>query len=240
MHLFCTAAIPVTWLSTCPENMLPYSLSYLSYICLHWKEVTWNWSCLFCRSQLPVHFGRINITARDVRLCVCSRCCPTLCFNVVFPINCILYVCVLPLPSFPLSGAVCSTLAVCRLFVMLCHCSNQSVLSCWVFLFLSVSSSFLFPLVVPHFWLWFTSFLRGLLFKAVSLFVETYVQFAVFSLWLLLLSLRVFDSRLWWSAVSLMHHSLTPTQGQKISPYRKSELSSCTLGGFFGHLSLFC
>lgn len=109
----------------------------------------------------------------NARLCVRSLCCPTLCFDVVFPINCVLYVCMLPLLSFPLSGAVCSNVVVCRRFVMLCHWSNWSVFARWVFLLFVFFSCFcsllLFSLNSDC---EFTSFLRSLLFKAVFLFVE--------------------------------------------------------------------
>lgn len=111
--------------------------SYLALIVCTGMKWPWNQRCLFCRSQLPVHFSRVNIAARDVRLCVCSLSRPTRHFHVAFPINCVLYVC---MPPF-LSGAVYGIPAVCGFFVMLCHRCNWPVFMCFLHLLELISDA---------------------------------------------------------------------------------------------------
>lgn len=93
-------------------------------------------------------------------LYVRSLFCPTLCFDVVFPINSILYVCMLFFHCLVLLAVFLWLLMVCD--VMLCHWSNCS---CTLIVFFF---SF-FPLRS-----WFFRFLilRSLLVIAVFLFVE--------------------------------------------------------------------
>lgn len=168
--------------------------------------------------------------------------CPTLCFDVAFPIKCFLYVCVVPLLSFPLSGAVCSILVVCWRFVMLCHWSNWSVFACWLFFshcfFLFVCSLFLFLLLSDC---EFTSFLCNLLFKAVYLFAEDSLC-AVCPL--LIVASLVVSMSIWLVAemvcfvidASLLYTHTRPEN----FPIQEVRALQLHIGRLVGHLSLFC
>lgn len=118
-----------------------------------------NWGCLLCRSQLPVlnllYSSRVDITACDVRLCVRSLCCPTCYFDVVSPINCILYVCIAPFAVVVSTVWCCVQQYACGVS-MVCHALSLVWLVCSciliVFFFLFDSSlSLLFVLVLSFF-----------------------------------------------------------------------------------------
>lgn len=164
VHLFSALAIPVTWFSICHDKVLVHTPSYQAMIVCIGKMWPWNRRCLFCRSQLPVHFSGVNMCVRVWCETVCVR--PLSSHTMLWcGVSHKLYSVCLHAPF-----VVFSTVWCCLWCVDFLSCFVICVIGLFLHVFCPLS--LLLVLVLIHSWLWFTSFLCSLIFPAVSLVGE--------------------------------------------------------------------